>query len=304
MNDGWVFSNLQKNSRDQKLKPVVTDCSAVSTPSNLAMSNLSCCKEGLLIFEAKFCLKLAFTTVVLVTTEGMHTGSDCVSSNICSTSLLLLLLFCCSFCGANNNKPFRFFSWWRRCSDFDCWKRWHTCGGVVVVPGVAGRRKFKFSFALFFIVVIVAFLPLPVNEPPKLIMVFFLLRLQAKRLLALLLLLLLLWTTSSTTNSKTPISSIKLQEHNSSPPSHLVQMHKKPATKTQSLSMHQIPKCRKSFFMQNADKTAPQNQSFLKNQISKCTDFFFSMMTWDTWLQKPFFQCLFLLGFAKPWHCH
>ncbi len=111
MNDGWVFSNLQKNSRDQKLKPVVTDCSPVSTLSNLAMSNLSCCKEGLLIFETKFCLTLAFTTVVLVTTEGIHTGSDCVSSNICSTSLLLLLLFCCSFCGANNNKPFRFFSW-------------------------------------------------------------------------------------------------------------------------------------------------------------------------------------------------
>jgi hypothetical protein len=45
-------------------------------------------------------------------------------------------------------------------------------------------------------------------------------------------------------------------------------MHKKPATKTQSLSMHQIPKCRKSFFMQNADKN-----SSTKPIISQESDF-------------------------------
>jgi hypothetical protein len=45
-------------------------------------------------------------------------------------------------------------------------------------------------------------------------------------------------------------------------------MHKKPATKTQSLSMHQIPKCHKSFFMQNADKN-----SSTKPIISQESDF-------------------------------
>jgi hypothetical protein len=79
-------------------------------------------------------------------------------------------------------------------------------------------------------------------------------------------------------------------------------MHKKPATKTQSLSMHQIPKCSKSFSCKMQTKTAPQNQSFLKNQISKGTDFFFSMMTWVQ-MQTNLIAETLLPVFVSPWVC-
>jgi hypothetical protein len=81
-------------------------------------------------------------------------------------------------------------------------------------------------------------------------------------------------------------------------------MHKKPATNTQSLSMHQIPKCHNSFFMQNADKNSSTKPiiSFLKDQISKGTDFFFSMMTWVQ-MQTNLIAETLLPEFVSPWVC-